>query len=153
MFTRVVDHHAFLRLDPGEEIVESLRSFARENGVRSAAILSGVGMLSRARLGFFEVELNDYRPAEFSAIYDLSAVTGSITWRGEQPVPHVHVVFNNPEMSAFAGHLLEGICHITVELFIVILSDLNLVRHATPGRPATRIIGGEIDGDREDGHS
>ena len=42
-----------LRLDPDEELIQSLRHFAQENSINFAAVTSAVGMLKNAKLGFF----------------------------------------------------------------------------------------------------
>ena len=58
----------FVRLDPGERLVESLSAIAAEASVSTAAITSGVGMLSSAELGFFMVPLDDYERKTFEGI-------------------------------------------------------------------------------------
>jgi predicted DNA-binding protein with PD1-like motif len=142
MLARVGTRETFVRLDPGEEILDVLRSVSVETPIHVASISSGVGMLKSAVLGFFEVPLDDYVPTDYEGPLDLSVVSGNITWRDGVPVPHVHVVFNDREMRTISGHLLRGICHITVELFLSHPSDLSLTRSKVAGLPATRILGG-----------
>lgn len=132
----------FLRLDPGERLVESLRALAVCNGFTVAAITSGVGMLAGIEMGFFDVELDDYQRTELEGIYDLSSVQGNIVLRDHAYVPHVHAVFNDKSLSTYSGHVMEGTCHITMEIFLS-TCDLALRRVKLAGCPATRIVGEE----------
>ena len=68
----------FVRLDPGERLVESLTAVATNSAFSAAAIVSGVGMLSGVELGFFDVALNDYKCTVFDGVYDLSVVMGNM---------------------------------------------------------------------------
>ena len=131
----------FVRLDPGDRLVASLAAIATEHAVPAAAIVSGVGMLSRIELGFFDTDLNDYKTAAFEGIYDLSVVIGNIVSREGHYVPHVHAVFNDPSHATFSGHVMEATCHITMEIFLSTL-DFRLKRVTVPGCPATRIVEG-----------
>jgi uncharacterized protein len=129
----------FVRLDPGEGIVESLRNVAQQVDFSAAAITSGVGMLNGVELGFFDVGIDDYINTVVEGVYDLSSVLGNITRRDAVHVPHVHVVFNDTKHTTYSGHVIEAKCHITVEIFLS-LTVSALQRVKIPGCPATRII-------------
>lgn len=129
----------FVRLDPGERLVESLRTVAAEAAFSAAAITSGVGMLDGVELGFFDVSTDQYKRTVIEGIYDLSSVLGNITRRDGSYVPHVHVVFNDTRHVTYSGHLMEAKCHITAEIFLS-LAVTALQRVKIPGCPATRIV-------------
>lgn len=130
----------FVRLDPGERLVESLITVANQNAFPAAAIVSGVGMLSHIELGFFDVDLDDYRRTVVEGIFDLSVVLGNIVRREHAYVPHVHAVFNDTLHKTYSGHVIEATCHITMELFLATITS-HLRRIKIPGCPATRIVG------------
>ncbi len=134
----------FLRVDPGEHLIASLTEVAREMPIGSAAITSGLGMLSSATLGFFDVVIDDYERQEFDGIFDLSVIMGSITWLEGAPYPHVHIVFNDRSYNTFSGHLIEATAHITMEVFLRKLDRLDLNRIRLPNCPASRVVAGEI---------
>ncbi len=52
--------YVFVRIDPGEVLVDSLKRVATDLSIEVAAITSGVGMLKDVRLGFFDVARDDY---------------------------------------------------------------------------------------------
>ena len=130
----------FVRLDPGDPLVGSLRNLADEAALLCGSIASGVGMLTDPLLGFFSVERDDYERTQLAGTFDLSSIQGNVTRRDGVPVPHVHVVFNDPSLKTYSGHLIEARCHITMELLIVRTDALALARVKRIGEPATRII-------------
>ena len=136
-------HGLFVRLEPGEPIIESLKDVARRKHVRVGAITSGVGMLSSVKFGFFCARKDDYDVHQLDEILDLSSILGNITWSGAEPIPHVHMTMNNSRNETFSGHIIEAWCHITMEIFIFKFNDLNLHRVKVPGMPATRITSGQ----------
>lgn len=136
------DSDIFIRLDPGERLVESLAAIATEKAFSTAAIVSGVGMLNGVELGFFDVSLDDYNRTVFEGIFDLSVVLGNIVRRDGVYVPHVHAVFNDTSHATFSGHVIEATCHITIELFLS-TTTIALKRMKVLGCPATRIVGGD----------
>lgn len=129
----------FLRLDPGEPIVESIERAALDHELRVAFVCSGVGMASRLRLGFFDAERDTYDETEFDGVQDINSVAGNVTWLEGRPKAHVHLQFNDPRHVVRGGHLMEGHCHVTVELFLLRADDLRLERLRIAGLPATRI--------------
>lgn len=131
--------NVFVRLEPGESIVESLKTVARELDIRAASITSGVGMVSLVEFGFFCIPKDNYDRQTFDGIYDLSSIQGNITWLGDQPAPHVHMTVNTPEYETLSGHVIEARCHITMEIFMQRLDDLSLSRVKLVEHPATRI--------------
>ena len=64
---------------------------------------------------------------------------GSIVRQDAGHVPHVHVVFNDSTYQTYSGHVIEAVCHITIELFLS-TSALALKRIKVPNCPATRIV-------------
>lgn len=128
----------FLRIDPDEPLVESLIHLSTSLNLNSAAIISGVGMLNAVKLGFFEVELDDYKTTELKGVYDLDSIIGNIVNRDGVPAAHVHVIFNDPSHKTYSGHLIEAYCHITMEIFLM-ATALPLRRVKVTNRPATQI--------------
>jgi predicted DNA-binding protein with PD1-like motif len=107
-----------LRLDPGEEIVESLRSFAEAQGVR-AGVLSAIGAALDIELGFFVRDTREYVRKTFEGEYEIGALTGNLSELDARPFPHVHVVIAGPDFVAYTGHLFRAIVSVTCEVQVV----------------------------------
>jgi len=112
-----------LRLDRGEEIVETLRAFAREHGIRGAA-LSGIGSCGETELGFFDPETREYVKRRFDGDHEIGALTGNLSEMDGEPFPHCHVVIAGRDFVAHTGHLFRGVVTVTCEIQIVADTDV-----------------------------
>ncbi len=94
-----------LRIDPGEDVLRSLRTAVQEHGIADAAILGGVGSLDRYR--FHVVETTNLPPGDTfvqgDGSFDILTVTGLVI--GGRV--HAHITFSNTQV-AMGGHLEEG---------------------------------------------
>lgn len=111
-----VSRIVFVRLDPGEDVLAALREAVREQGLRNAAILSGVGSLDRYRVHV--VETTNMPPGNIffasEGPFDILTVTGLVV-DGEI---HAHIAFSNAT-GALGGHLEEG-CRVLTFAVIVL---------------------------------
>jgi hypothetical protein len=111
-----------LRLDPGDDLLLSLRAAVREQGIRNAAILSGVGSLDRFH--YHVVKTTDMPPGntfvQGEGPFDILTVTGLVV-DGEV---HAHVAFSNTEQ-AMGGHIEEG-CRVLTFAVIVMAEALDV---------------------------
>lgn len=95
----------FVRMDPGEDVLDSLRAAVAEQGIKSAAFISGVGSLDRYHMHV--VETTNLPPGNIyfkgEGPFDILAVTGFVI-DGEV---HAHIAISNPDL-AMGGHLEKG---------------------------------------------
>lgn len=122
-------HGWVLRLDPGEEIVETLRAFARDHGIRHA-LLSGIGSVGETELGFYVRESGTYRRKRFTGDHEIGSLTGSLSELEGEPFPHCHVVIAGGDFVAHTGHLFRGVVTITCEIQLV--TDPDVLRRSGP---------------------
>jgi uncharacterized protein len=94
-------------LDKGDEVLESLRAFAREHRL-SAAEFTGLGALSGCVLGFFDWEKKDYRKIPVNEQVEVLTLVGNIALKDGAPELHPHIVVGKADGTAHGGHLLEG---------------------------------------------
>jgi len=111
-----------LRLDPGEDVLLTLRDAVREHDIRNAAILSGVGSLDRYH--FHVVKTTNMPPGntfvQGEGPFDILTLTGLVV-NGEV---HAHITFSNTEL-AMGGHLEEG-CRVLTFAVVVIAEALDV---------------------------
>ena len=129
----------FLRLEPGEKLIESLTLIAKTEHIEFALIVSGVGMVEGAEMAWFCVNDNNYDTYRVAGTYDLSSISGNISMFNGAPKPHVHIVANRPDFSTVSGHVIECKAHITMEIGLQIMENTGLHRTTELGRPATFI--------------
>jgi len=120
-----------LRLDPGEDLLLALRAAAHRHGIRSAAILGGVGSL--ASYHFHVVETTNLPPGDTfvrgDGPFDILTITGLVI----DGRVHAHIAFSNTEV-AMGGHLEEG-CRVLTFCIVQLaeLPDADFAGWDTPG--------------------
>lgn len=115
---REAPHRTFiLRLLRGEEIVETLTAFAAEEGIRAAEI-SGIGAFESAVVGFYNLETKEYDRIPVDEETEVLSVLGNLSVTEEGPRVHAHVTLGKRDGSAVGGHLFEGRCGATLEIFV-----------------------------------
>ena len=111
-----------VRLDPGEDVLLSLRAAVEEKGIRNAAILSGVGSLDRYH--FHVVKTTNMPPGntfvQGEGPFDILTVTGLVV----DGKVHAHITFSNTEL-AMGGHLEEG-CRVLTFAVVVMAEALDV---------------------------
>lgn len=125
-----LDHGYLLRLDAGEEIVDALRRFAKEQGIRAASF-SGIGAVGECELGFFVRETRSYVRRVFTGDHEILALTGNLSVLDGEPFPHAHLILAGDDFVAHGGHLFSGLVTVTCEIHWV-TSGATLVRQSRP---------------------
>src|SRR5437867_9996961 len=107
-----------LRIDPGEELIQSLTRFAQANGVR-AGLISGLGAVGEAELGFFVRETGTYVRRTFTGEHEILTLTGNFSELEGAPFPHCHLILAGDDFVAHGGHLFRGVVTVTCEAQVV----------------------------------
>jgi predicted DNA-binding protein with PD1-like motif len=117
-------------LDTGEEVVETLLAFAKEQRL-TAAEFTGLGALSDAVLGYFDWRKKDYTRIPIDEQVEVLNLTGNIALADGEPKLHPHIVLGKADGTAHGGHLLEAHVRPTLEV-IVTESPAHLRRRSDP---------------------
>lgn len=107
-----------LTIDSGEEIVQTLAEWAAREGVR-AGLISGLGAVGEAELGFFSRTTSTYERRVFRGEHEIGSLTGNLSLLEGRPFPHCHVVIAGPDLVAHTGHLFRGVVTVTCEIQVV----------------------------------
>ncbi len=115
---RQVGSKWFLRIDKGEEVLETISGFCREQGITLGAI-SGIGAAGQITLGLFETQSKTYKSTELEGDYEITSLAGNITTKEGQVYLHVHATLSDIECRAFGGHLnravVSGTCEVVID--------------------------------------
>ncbi len=107
--------------DPGDEPIEGLTGVARDAGL-DAAHFTAIGAFQDATVGWFDLEVRDYRRIEVDEQVEVLALVGDITRAGpdsgDEPKVHAHVVLGRSDGSLVGGHLLAGRVRPTLEVML-----------------------------------
>jgi predicted DNA-binding protein with PD1-like motif len=118
-----VNNLIVIRLNPGDDILESLRKAARDAGIKNAAILSGAG--SARSYHYHVVSSRENPPTEdyirVAAPSDIVNINGFII-NGRV---HAHIIHSDKD-KAFGGHLEPGVEVLTFAIITLAEIDYNL---------------------------
>ncbi len=107
-----------VRLDMGEEIMETLLAFVHDEKIMGGNI-SGIGAVKDTTLGFFDLHRRQYDRHEFADDMELVSFNGNITWFEDEPMIHAHAVVAGPDLAARGGHLFSSQIAVTGEFHVV----------------------------------
>ena len=112
--------HYLVRIDRGEEVMESLTQMCREEGILLGAV-SGLGAADYAKVGIYRVADHQFEGREFEGEQEVSSIVGSITQKDGEPYLHVHLTCSRRDYTCIGGHLLKarvnGACELLVKDF------------------------------------
>lgn len=107
-----------LIFDKGDEIIETLRTFAGEKGL-NASHFTGIGAFDHLTLGYFDRARKDYKHIPIEEQVEVLSLIGDIAADEKgQPVIHMHVVVGKRDGSAHGGHVLKANVWPTIELVL-----------------------------------
>ena len=109
-----------VRLEKGEEIVESIRNLAFKEKIKLGTI-SGIGAVNKATIGLFEVDTKEYHTIDLEEDMEIVSLGGNITEKDGEAYIHLHMAVSNSTYNVKAGHLNSAIISSTGEIFIDII--------------------------------
>jgi uncharacterized protein len=107
-----------LVFDKNDDVVETLRTFAKDHRVMSAHF-TAIGALRDVVLGFFDPATNQYRKIPVREQVEVLSLIGDVAYEGNEPKIHAHVVVGKSDGTAHGGHLMEAHVFPTLELILV----------------------------------
>jgi predicted DNA-binding protein with PD1-like motif len=112
--------HYLVRIDRGEEVMESLTQMCREEGILLEAV-SGLGAADYAKVGIYRVADHQFEGREFEGEQEVSSIVGSITQKDGEPYLHLHINLCDDNMNIHGGHLVRCRISGTCELIVTVL--------------------------------
>ena len=128
----------FVRIDSGEEIVETLTQVCKKLDI-AAGTITGIGATDKAIIGLFDMKTKKYHSKELVGDHEIAPVYGNISTMNGEVYLHLHVTLGNSEHMSFAGHLTSAVVSATFEGVIDIIdgeinrtldtnTDLNILK-------------------------
>lgn len=121
----------FARLMPKDDLVEKIKQTCKKHDISSGVILSGIGQLQMAELGYFK-EKGNYSPEKFEKPMEILNLSGNICKQRDEYLPHLHIVLGDDKKNAIGGHLLNGTVSVTAEI-VIFKTDVTF-RRETDGK-------------------
>ena len=109
-----------LRIDYGEEILQSLKQMCEQEGIRLAQV-SAIGAVDHAVVGVFDLREKRYHQEETNEFMEIASLSGSVTGMNGQPYIHLHVTMADQKHVLHGGHAVELRVGATCEMFVRVL--------------------------------
>jgi predicted DNA-binding protein with PD1-like motif len=113
-----------LRIDPGEDLLESIERFLKEANVRQAVVLGGYGTLAAYHLHWVMHNRlpTDNAFARGEGGIEILSMSGLVV----DGKPHVHLALST-QVGAFGGHLEPGCtAYVLCEVFLAEVEGIDL---------------------------
>lgn len=120
MKTKTFKNKILVRVDKGEELVESLTKIVKDNKIKLATI-SGIGATDKVKVGLFNVETKEYYSNELTGNYEINPLYGNITTQDGETYLHLHINVADENHNSFGGHLNHAHISATFEGVIDII--------------------------------
>jgi uncharacterized protein len=140
------------RLEPGSDLMPSLRTLAQRANIRTGVILSGVASFEKATIRNVGRRPEQYPITDQQRIFtpkeepiELLALSGNISQKDGEVFVHAHVTISSglDDGRAYGGHLVDGcIVLTTAELVIMELTGLAMERVHDPVTRALELYPG-----------
>ena len=127
-FQQLTAGRAFVgRLETGSDLVGDIERFCAERGI-TAAQVTVVGAVRRARYAYYEQGDKRYRELESATHHEIVGFVGNISLRDDRPFLHAHATLADADGATVGGHLLTGCEVFAAEVMIRELAGVSLVR-------------------------
>lgn len=107
-----------VRLERGEEAIDSLKRFADSRRIGFAAIRA-IGTFDRVILGYYDVEARAYKNRSVDKPVEVLNMTGNIARDQDGTrIVHAHVTIGCADYTTLGGHVVEAVVGPTLEIII-----------------------------------
>ena len=114
-----------IRLDKGEEVVETLKQFCTKNHIK-LGMVNGIGSTNRVVIGIFDTKNKKYSSIEFKGDHEIDQLSGNISTMSGDVYIHLHANLSDSSYNAYGGHMNSAIVSATCEIIIdVIDGEVN----------------------------
>ena len=106
-----------LRVDRGEEILQSLKVLCEKEGIRLAQV-DAIGAADHAVIGVYDLEEQRYHQEDLDGFMEIAGLSGSVIAMNGQPYLHLHATLADRQNVVHAGHVIEMRVGATCEMFV-----------------------------------
>jgi len=84
------------RLEAGSDLVEEIERHCAEHGI-TAAQVTVIGAVRRARFAYYEQEARHYRELESDTHHEITGFVANVSMREGKPFLHAHATFSGAD--------------------------------------------------------
>ncbi|SKA85788.1 hypothetical protein SAMN05428976_1086 [Clostridium sp. USBA 49] len=106
-----------VRLNKGEEIIETLKKLCQDENITLGSI-QGIGAVSNVKVGLFKPSLKEYHSIELKGDYEMTCLLGNVSTMNGEVYLHLHIDVADEENKIYGGHLNSAVISATGEIII-----------------------------------
>jgi uncharacterized protein len=106
-----------IRMDKGDEIIETLKSFCKDQNIKLGSVI-GLGAVDRLTIGLFETGIKTYHSTEITGDYEITSFNANISTMKGDVYLHAHICVSDKEYKTFGGHLNKAFISATGEFIV-----------------------------------
>lgn len=95
----------------GDDLKKGLTAILKENKI-TAGIISGIGAVSQARIGYYNSQTKKYEEKTFNENLEVVSLNGNVSIKDGEAFMHMHVVFTDKDLKALGGHLFDAVVYV-----------------------------------------
>lgn len=114
---RKFDDTYVVRLNKGEEVIESLKQLCKNENIELAEI-TGLGASDLVEIGVFNVNTKEYNTKVFEGMFEITSLVGNVTRKDSEVYLHVHINFGDEDGIVKGGHLVKSRISATSEIIV-----------------------------------
>ncbi|MDL2248226.1 DNA-binding protein [Tyzzerella sp. OttesenSCG-928-J15] len=108
------------RIDPGEEILDSLKKLSLKENIKLASI-NALGAIGEFTVGAYDIGQKKFISTDFSGNYEIISLIGTVNTMNGEYYSHIHLCAGGVDCVAVGGHLSRGVVSNTCEMVINII--------------------------------
>ena len=112
-----------VRIDKGEEILETIKKIALKENIKLANV-NALGATNDFTVGVYNIVEKKYHSNHFQGNYEIVSLTGSINTMNGEFYTHIHMSCGDDKGSVFGGHLNSALVSATCEMFIDVIDGV-----------------------------
>ncbi len=114
---RKTERGLVIRLDDGDEIVDTLKKLAEREKILSATV-TGIGAAKKAEIAHFDTKKKKYNTKKLEGMLEIIALNGNICILDGTPAVHIHIAISRHDFSTLSGHLMNAEVYPTCEIVV-----------------------------------
>jgi predicted DNA-binding protein with PD1-like motif len=117
---RIFGNQIVLRIDRGEEVMETLIKLCEKEKIRLGSIV-GLGAADYLVMGLYDVEKQQFSEIKLEIPLEITSIIGNITEMDGKPYLHLHINASDANGHTYGGHLKAVRISGTSEIFVTVV--------------------------------
>jgi len=114
---RKLENKYIVRLDKGEEVIETIKSLCQKEKIMIGSVF-GIGAVKNIELRYFDPDTKKYYDKKFEDSHEAAPLSGNITTLAGETYLHLHACLGDYNFNTVTGHLKSAVVSATLEVII-----------------------------------